>query len=169
MSGAGHLRARETELTSQPPPSLVFPAGARSIRVTIVKSDSGEIVRELAINGVVEITFSPKGTYLSTWERYGQSSSRPLAPQTNALPAVGSRYSLLIPFFPRTTVKPEDPNAQHTNLRIFSTASGEEVMAFTNKSQENWSVQPSSPPPSDGSRRSTALSSRPSDTCVSLD
>jgi hypothetical protein len=41
------------------------------------------------------------------------------------------------------TAKPEDPNAQHNNLRIFSVESGEEVMAFTNKSQENW-YEPSS-------------------------
>ncbi|KAL7414825.1 eukaryotic translation initiation factor eIF2A-domain-containing protein [Mrakia frigida] len=79
--------------------------------VTIVKSETGELFRELAVVGAVEITFSPKGTYLSTWERY---------------------------------VKPEDPNAQHNNLRIFSTATGEEVMAFTNKSQENW--HPAFPP-----------------------
>lgn len=34
--------------------------------------------------------------------------------------------------------KPEDPNAQHANLRIFTTATGEEAMAFTQKAQENW-------------------------------
>lgn len=41
--------------------------------VTIVKSETGELFRELAVVGAVEITFSPKGTYLSTWERYGES------------------------------------------------------------------------------------------------
>jgi translation initiation factor 2A len=114
-----------------------------SLSVTIVKSDSGEVVRELAINGVVEITFSPKGTYLSTWERYGQSTSPPPPTLTLVQPdglLVRHQTDARLSF--DTTVKPEDPNAQHTNLRIFSTATGEEVMAFTNKSQENWYVHP---------------------------
>lgn len=30
-------------------------------------------MREIAVNGAVEIAWSPKGTYLSSWERYCSS------------------------------------------------------------------------------------------------
>ncbi|CED82824.1 Predicted translation initiation factor related to eIF-3a [Phaffia rhodozyma] len=92
-------------------PNGQFFAYALPNEVVILNADNGSLVQSLAVSGAVEIAFSPKGTYLSTWERY---------------------------------VKPEDPNAQHANLRIFTTATGEEAMSFTQKAQENW--QPSFPP-----------------------
>lgn len=55
----------------------------------------------------MEISFSPRGTYLSIWER----------PQ-----------------------KLED-GAQHKNLRVFSVSTGEELVAFTQKSLEGWELQ----------------------------
>lgn len=39
-----------------------------------------------------------------------------------------------------TSVRLED-GSQHKNLRIFSVATGEEVIAFTQKSQEGWNLQ----------------------------
>ena len=38
------------------------------------------------------------------------------------------------------SVKLED-GAQHKNLRIFSVSTGEELVAFTQKSQEGWDIQ----------------------------
>lgn len=40
----------------------------------------------------------------------------------------------------RTSVKPED-GSQHKNLRIWNTTSGEEVVAFSYKPQQNWNLQ----------------------------
>ena len=46
------------------------------------------------------------------------------------------RFDLLFP----PSVKLED-GAQHKNLRIFSVSTGEELIAFTQKSQEVWDLQ----------------------------
>lgn len=35
----------------------------------IYQAESAQLVQELAIPNVVEVNFSPRGTYLSTWER----------------------------------------------------------------------------------------------------
>ena len=73
----------------------------------IFQAESAQLLQELAIPNVVEINFSPRGTYISTWER---------------------------------PVKLED-GAQHKNLRVFSVSTGEELIAFTQKSQEGWDLQ----------------------------
>ncbi|KIJ32447.1 hypothetical protein M422DRAFT_213804 [Sphaerobolus stellatus SS14] len=82
--------------------AYVLPTGVR-----IINSEDGALVQEIAIPNVVELGFSPKATFLSTWER---------------------------------PTKAED-GTQHKNLRIFSLATGEEVYALSQKSQENWNLQ----------------------------
>ncbi|KAG8915822.1 hypothetical protein FRC00_012693 [Tulasnella sp. 408] len=63
---------------------------------------------EIPVPNAVEIGFSPKGTYISTWERY---------------------------------VKPADETTQHKNHRVWSVATGEEVISFVQKSMDNWDLQ----------------------------
>lgn len=75
--------------------------------VFIYQAESAQLLQELALPNIVEIHFSPRGTYLSTWER---------------------------------PVKLED-GAQHKNLRVFSVSTGEELISFTQKSQEGWDLQ----------------------------
>ena len=75
--------------------------------VRIYQAESAQLVQELAIPNIVEINFSPRGTYLSTWER---------------------------------PIKLED-GAQHKNLRVFSVSTGEELISFSQKSQEGWDLQ----------------------------
>lgn len=75
--------------------------------VRIFQAENAILLQELNIPNVVELNFSPRGTYLSTWER---------------------------------PVKLED-GAQHKNLRVFSVSTGEELIAFSQKSQENWDIQ----------------------------
>ncbi|PPQ86476.1 hypothetical protein CVT24_010162, partial [Panaeolus cyanescens] len=75
--------------------------------VRIYQAEGAQLLQELALPNVIELSFSPRGTYLSTWER---------------------------------PVKYED-GTQHKNLRIFSISSGEELVAFTQKSQEGWELQ----------------------------
>jgi len=75
--------------------------------VRIYVAEGAQLLRELPLPNIVEINFSPRGTYLSTWER---------------------------------PVKLDD-GAQHKNLRIFSVSTGDELVAFTQKSQEGWDLQ----------------------------
>ncbi|KIL68462.1 hypothetical protein M378DRAFT_8534 [Amanita muscaria Koide BX008] len=75
--------------------------------VRIFQAEGALLLQELPIPNVVELHFSPRGTYLSTWERL---------------------------------VKIED-GAQHRNLRVFSASTGEELISFTQKSQEGWNLQ----------------------------
>ncbi|KAI6110863.1 eukaryotic translation initiation factor 2A [Pisolithus croceorrhizus] len=75
--------------------------------VRIFQAENAILVQELNIPNVVELNFSPRGTYLSTWER---------------------------------PIKLED-GAQHKNLRVFSVSTGQELIAFSQKSQENWDIQ----------------------------
>ncbi|KAF8129365.1 eukaryotic translation initiation factor eIF2A-domain-containing protein [Boletus edulis] len=75
--------------------------------VRIFQAEGATLLQELTISNIIELQFSPRGTYLSTWER---------------------------------PVKLED-GAQHKNLRIFSVSTGEELIAFTQKSQEGWNLQ----------------------------
>ncbi|KIJ63412.1 hypothetical protein HYDPIDRAFT_168589 [Hydnomerulius pinastri MD-312] len=75
--------------------------------VRIFQAEGAKLLQELTIPNIIELKFSPRGTYLSTWER---------------------------------PVKLED-GAQHKNLRIFSVSTGEELIAFTQKSQEGWDLQ----------------------------
>lgn len=76
-------------------------------RVRIYQAEGAQLLQELQLPNVVELKFSPRGTYLSTWER---------------------------------PVKLED-GSQHKNLRIFSVSTGEELIAFSQKSQEGWDLQ----------------------------
>ena len=73
----------------------------------IHQAETADLLQELAIPNVVELKFSPRGTYLSLWERH---------------------------------VKLGD-GEQHKNLRIFSVSTGEELISFSQKSQEGWDVQ----------------------------
>ncbi|CCM04562.1 uncharacterized protein FIBRA_06743 [Fibroporia radiculosa] len=75
--------------------------------VRIFQAENAQLLQELPLPNIVEINFSPRGTYFSTWER---------------------------------PVKLED-GAQHKNLRVFSVSTGEELVAFTQKSQEEWDLQ----------------------------
>ncbi|OCH86207.1 translation initiation factor eIF-2A [Obba rivulosa] len=75
--------------------------------VRIYQAEGAQLLQELSLPNVVEISFSPRGTYISTWER---------------------------------PVKLED-GAQNKNLRVFSASTGEELIAFTQKSQEGWELQ----------------------------
>ena len=82
--------------------AYAVPSGVR-----IFQAESAQLVQELPLPNIVEIKFSPRGTYLSTWER---------------------------------PIKLED-GAQHKNLRVFSVSTGEELVAFTQKSLEGWDLQ----------------------------
>ncbi|KAG1815826.1 eukaryotic translation initiation factor eIF2A-domain-containing protein [Suillus variegatus] len=75
--------------------------------VRIFLAEGAQLLQELSVPNIIELKFSPRGTYLSTWER---------------------------------PVKLED-GAQHKNLRVFSASTGEELISFTQKSQENWDLQ----------------------------
>ncbi|KIK93037.1 hypothetical protein PAXRUDRAFT_829393 [Paxillus rubicundulus Ve08.2h10] len=75
--------------------------------VRLFQAEGAKLLQELSIPNIIELQFSPRGTYLSTWER---------------------------------PVKLED-GAQHKNLRVFSVSTGEELIAFTQKSQEGWGLQ----------------------------
>ncbi|KAJ7221475.1 eukaryotic translation initiation factor eIF2A-domain-containing protein [Mycena pura] len=75
--------------------------------VRIFQAEGAQLLLDLPIANVVDIKFSPRGTYISTWER---------------------------------PLKLED-GAQHKNLRVFSSSTGEELIAFTQKSQEGWDLQ----------------------------
>ncbi|KAF9189823.1 hypothetical protein BGZ50_000571 [Haplosporangium sp. Z 11] len=74
--------------------------------VKVMDAYSLQIVQDLAIKDVIEIDFSPKGTFLSTWQRQ---------------------------------IKTED--GSHKNMAIYDVKSGEELTAFSQKSQNNWNVQ----------------------------
>ncbi|KAI1791621.1 translation initiation factor eIF-2A [Ganoderma leucocontextum] len=82
--------------------AYAIPTGVR-----IFQAESSQLLQELSLPNIVEISFSPRGTYISTWER----------PQ-----------------------KFED-GTQHKNLRIFSASTGEELVAFSQKSLEGWELQ----------------------------
>ncbi|KAG5636343.1 hypothetical protein H0H81_008366 [Sphagnurus paluster] len=75
--------------------------------VRIYQAEGAQLLQELPLANIIELRFSPRGTYISTWER---------------------------------PVKLED-GTQHKNLRIFSASTGEELVAFSQKSLEGWDVQ----------------------------
>ncbi|KAF9463413.1 eukaryotic translation initiation factor eIF2A-domain-containing protein [Collybia nuda] len=75
--------------------------------VRIFQAEGAQLLQELPLPNIIDLRFSPRGTYLSTWER---------------------------------PVKLED-GAQHKNLRIFSVSTGEELISFSQKSQEGWDLQ----------------------------
>jgi uncharacterized protein with WD repeat len=39
--------------------------------VKIYQAESAQLVQELPLPAIVEVNFSPRGTYISTWERPG--------------------------------------------------------------------------------------------------
>ncbi|KAH9842442.1 eukaryotic translation initiation factor eIF2A-domain-containing protein [Rhodofomes roseus] len=82
--------------------AYAVPSGVR-----IFQAESAQLLQELPLPNIVDIAFSPRGTYLSTWER---------------------------------PTKLED-GTQHKNLRVFSASTGEELVAFTQKSFEGWDLQ----------------------------
>ncbi|KIY71317.1 translation initiation factor eIF-2A [Cylindrobasidium torrendii FP15055 ss-10] len=84
-----------------------FFAYALPSAVRIFQAEGAHLLRELPLPNIVELNFSPRGTYLSTWER----------------PA-----------------KLED-GTPHKNLRVFSTSTGEELIAFVQKGLEGWDLQ----------------------------
>ena len=43
-------------------------------RVRIFQAEGAQLVQELSLPNVVDLRFSPRGTYLSTWERPGASN-----------------------------------------------------------------------------------------------
>lgn len=73
----------------------------------IFQAEGAQLLQDLPIPNVVDVKFSPRGTYISTWER---------------------------------PVKLED-GSQHKNLRVFSSSTGEELIAFTQKTQDGWDLQ----------------------------
>ncbi|KAJ7348806.1 eukaryotic translation initiation factor eIF2A-domain-containing protein [Mycena albidolilacea] len=75
--------------------------------VRIFQAEGAQLLLDLPISNVADLKFSPRGTYLSTWER---------------------------------PVKLED-GSQHKNLRVFSSSTGEELVAFTQKGQDGWDLQ----------------------------
>ncbi|KAF8507615.1 eukaryotic translation initiation factor eIF2A-domain-containing protein [Gautieria morchelliformis] len=103
----GFQTPEETARTYQHSPDGKLFAYAVPTGVRIVAAEDGGVIQELTLPNVVELGFSPKATFLSTWER---------------------------------PVRLED-GPQHKNLRIFSVATGEEVFAITQKSQEGWNLQ----------------------------
>ncbi|KAF8957747.1 eukaryotic translation initiation factor eIF2A-domain-containing protein [Flammula alnicola] len=73
--------------------------------VRIYQAEGAQLLQELPLSNIVDFSFSPRGTYISTWER------------------------------------PARRWLQHKNLRVFSVSTGEELIAFTQKSQEGWELQ----------------------------
>ncbi|KAJ3769553.1 eukaryotic translation initiation factor eIF2A-domain-containing protein [Lentinula raphanica] len=82
--------------------------------VRIFQAEGAQLLTELELPNIIELSFSPRGTYLSTWER------------------------------PMKIEPPKDasaPQQQHKNLRIFSVSTAEELVSFSQKSQDGWDVQ----------------------------
>ncbi|CAG8489492.1 9005_t:CDS:10 [Scutellospora calospora] len=75
--------------------------------VKIIDTEIAELHSEIEKKNIVEIGFSPKGTYISTWERPVKLSE----------------------------------NLVHKNLIVWETATAQELIQFTQKSQANWNVQ----------------------------
>lgn len=46
-------------------------------RVFIYQAESAELLQQLGLPNIVEINFSPRGTYISTWERPGEHAAAP--------------------------------------------------------------------------------------------
>ncbi|KAF9446560.1 translation initiation factor eIF-2A [Macrolepiota fuliginosa MF-IS2] len=75
--------------------------------VRIFQAEGAQLLQELSLANIVELSFSPRGTYISTWER---------------------------------PVKLEE-GVQHKNLRVWSVSTGQELISFSQKSQEGWDLQ----------------------------
>ena len=110
-------------------------------------AEGAQLLRKLDLPNIIEIGFSPRGTYLSTWERPGESSSA----RGRSLFRRGFSWlnCLLIGYCPSLrnlsvrfayAVKFED-GAQHKNHRVFSVSTGEELIAFSQKAHDGWDLQ----------------------------
>jgi translation initiation factor 2A len=113
-------------------------------------AEGAQLLRQLDLPNIIDIGFSPRGTYLSTWERHGELSR----PEGTAFPIdlllvvsfadwLFALLSVIRRFgFVRFACagKLED-GAQHKNHRVFSVSTGEELIAFTQKGQEGWDLQ----------------------------
>jgi hypothetical protein len=89
--------------------------------------------------------FSGRGCPASSGTPPSQHRRAPLLPTRNVYFDLGKTWYVArpIPNFHRSlepTVKLED-GAQHKNLRIFSASTGEELISFSQKSQEGWDLQ----------------------------
>ncbi|KAH9809977.1 eukaryotic translation initiation factor eIF2A-domain-containing protein [Melampsora americana] len=81
---------------------------AATTDVRVYDAQNGKLLIQIDLPNVIEVSFSPKGTWISTWERY---------------------------------VKPTDESAQHKNMRVWDVSTGQEVISFSQKSIEAWSLQ----------------------------
>ncbi|KAJ3300728.1 hypothetical protein HK104_006026 [Borealophlyctis nickersoniae] len=76
--------------------------------VKVFDAATNQPVQEFALKNVIEVEFSPRGNYLSTWERFVKA--------------------------------PDSDTNPHKNLAIWEIASGNQVVAFTQKNQGRWNV-----------------------------
>ncbi|KAF9352926.1 hypothetical protein BGX26_009297 [Mortierella sp. AD094] len=97
---AGNIRVLQYSKNGQ------YLAWATPEFVKVMDAQSLAVIQELAVKDVLEIDFSPKGTFLSTWQRQ---------------------------------IKTED--GSHKNMAIYEVKTGQELTAFSQKSQNNWNVQ----------------------------
>jgi translation initiation factor 2A len=109
------------ESPSAPARTYVYSADGRLFAyvlpdvVRIFQAEGAHLLHELALPNIIEIAFSPRGTYLSTWERPVK-----LPPPSD----------------------PSEPQPQHKNLQIFSVSTGELLTSFSQKYVEKgWDVQ----------------------------
>ncbi|KAF9994454.1 hypothetical protein BGZ79_000788 [Entomortierella chlamydospora] len=97
---AGNIRVLQYSKNGQ------YLAWATPECVKVMDAQSLAVIQEIAVKDVLEIDFSPKGTFLSTWQRQ---------------------------------IKTED--GSHKNMAIYEVKTGQELTAFSQKSQNNWNVQ----------------------------
>lgn len=90
----------------------------------VARPDTGEIVSILPAQSVHEIGFSPRGSYIITWER----------------PSTFSSLSGLACHTYKPLAKQEDGSATK-NLKIWKSETAEHVVAFVQKSQSGWNLQ----------------------------
>ena len=55
------------------PATMVLANFFRLKSVRIFYAEDAQLYRELALPNIVEVSFSPRGTYISTWERPGEA------------------------------------------------------------------------------------------------
>lgn len=110
-------------------------------------AQSLQVVQDLALKDVLEIDFSPKGTFLSTWQRQSmlwvwivKRGGRMVLSlfinlcahaRKNWIPVLTTTLA-----FSRFLVKTED--GSHKNMAIHEVKTGQELTAFSQKSQNNW-------------------------------
>ncbi|OMJ22743.1 Eukaryotic translation initiation factor 2A [Smittium culicis] len=82
-------------------------AWSTSTNISILSASDYKIISEIPEKNVVEVSFSPKGNYMMTYERFVKSTE----------------------------------SAQHRNLKVFKTETGELLGSFTQKSSASWQLQ----------------------------